>query len=788
MNFRLNSLLARLLLSNALPLVLFVAVALVAGIAITRLYRALQAEIDSHVLVTQAFQLQDRLGEMRRPKPLLALGVGGDDPAASRIDFEDSRREFRLQLGKLKSRLTGAGDQLARLQRIEDLEAAWSPIALALVEPVAPGVRSQAERNRLEQQSKELAGKIQDEIAAVVRAEEETLFANQRLMSAQAGQSIWLIAVTVPVAMALALVAALWAAGGVTGPIKRLHQATRELIAGRYQVLPSTGPTEIAELIRHFNHMGITLSALRQQKESYQRYIGATSHIMWSTDPRGAVVADIPTWRAFTGQSEEEILGQGWLGAIHAEDLPVVRQAWSEAIVNKTPFDVDCRLRSQQGEYGYFHCRGVAILNADGSVREWLGTCTDVTEQRREAELQRAKEAAEASNRAKGEFLAKMSHELRTPLNAVIGMSKMLRTERFGSLTTKQADYLHDITMAGEHLLALINDILDIAKVESGRMELQAEAFQPNEAVMSVLSTLRPLAEEKRLSLRVAPVEEERHVHTDPAHFRQVLYNLLSNAIKFTPKDGRVTIDCQWVAGTSPEAAVVSAGEAQALRVAVEDTGVGIAREHQAIIWEEFRQVHPANSSRTQGTGLGLALTHKLVALMGGRIWLESEVDRGSTFTFVLPRRLPPPAREPVSPTESAPVPDASRPLALVIEDYAATRKLLQDWLVEEGLAVAVAGDGETGLDLARKLKPRLVVLDIHLPGIDGWQVLRELKSQPTTAAIPALIVSVTEDYLPSTGLEVSEFFVKPVEREVFLRHVRELLPELLLTTAAVVP
>src|SRR5262249_5962016 len=220
--------------------------------------------------------------------------------------------------------------------------------------------------------------------------------------------------------------------------------------------------------------------------------------------------------------------------------------AWAAAVAAPGVFEDEFRLRDHAGQYRVFGSRGVPVFGPDGAVREWVGTCTDQTERLHQEELRRAKEAAEATSRAKSEFLTRMSHELRTPLNAVIGMSKMLATQRFGPLTAKQGDYVKDITQAGEHLLALINDILDLSKVEAGKMEVRPESVPLPDAVEALLKTLRPLAEAKGVALgheAAAPGA----LRTDPARFRQVLYNLLSNAIKFTPVGGSVTVVSEWV-------------------------------------------------------------------------------------------------------------------------------------------------------------------------------------------------------------------------------------------------
>jgi CheY-like chemotaxis protein len=384
--------------------------------------------------------------------------------------------------------------------------------------------------------------------------------------------------------------------------------------------------------------------------------------------------------------------------------------------------------------------------------------------------LRNEKEAAEAATRAKNEFLARMSHELRTPLNAIIGMSRMLTTQRFGPLTPKQADYLADVTEAGEHLLTLINDILDLAKIESGRMELRPEGFSVRAALTAVVSTLRPLAAPKNLPLRLQAPEPDGEIAADPARFKQILYNLLSNAVKFTLR-GSVTIRCQWVARVARDAEPVAEAEAEALRIEVIDTGIGIAAADQSAIWDEFRQLPSAaqQAGVLPGTGLGLPLTRQLVQHMGGIVWLNSTLDEGSTFTFVLPRKPPPLLAE-----STAKRPSLDNPLALVIEDYPATHRLVVDWLNEAGLSTASAFDGEAGLLLARQLHPRLIILDLQLPRLDGWQVLTALKQDPATASIPVVIVTAGEEQAPSS-LGVQGFFVKPLTPERFYQQLSTL-------------
>ncbi len=751
----LNTLSARLLIGSGIPLVLFVTVGLVAGIAISRLLDALSRERHTHEVILQAFHLQKQLDRMR--------AAAREDHSRARSlspPYFAAREELSLLAAELEGQVSDNADQQTRVRKVRQLEEDWHR---ALKGKAGEKVVA-AERP---------ADAIEREVEQFIAVEEAQLETRRAQTEAQGWQSRDLIVVTAGVALLLTLALSIQSARSVTRPIERLREGASQLLAGQFRTVPPAGPKEVAELIVLFNHMALTLServgAIEQQKERYQSYIGAVAHVLWATNSVGDVVADLPTWRAYTGQAETELRGLGWLDAVHPDERAATVEAWRNAVANRAIFEVGCRLRSAAGDYRDFAMRGVPLMSPAGTVCEWIGTCTDVTESKQRASMREAMEAAEAANRAKSEFLAKMSHELRTPLNAVIGMSKMLTTLRFGPLTAKQADYLGDITKAGEHLLALINDILDLAKVEAGKMEVHADAFPVSEAVTGALKTLRPLAESRGVALRVEETADG-DLYTDAARFRQVLYNLLSNAIKFTLAKGSVAVRWEWIDRPERDGGSVAEPGAGAVRVAVRDTGIGIAPTDQSLVWEEFRQIKARFEEGQQGTGLGLALTRRLVRLLGGTIWLESEVGQGSTFTFVLPRQLP---EVPVAKEEEAP--GDNQPLALVVEDHPPTHKLLCDWLGEAGFLTASAFDGEAGLELARRLRPRLIVLDIQMPKVDGWQVLTELKGDPVTQSVPVVIVTVTDQREPASGLGAVDFFVKPIDRNDFLRRLHVL-------------
>jgi len=369
-------------------------------------------------------------------------------------------------------------------------------------------------------------------------------------------------------------------------------------------------------------------------------------------------------------------------------------------------------------------------------------------------ELEETNRRLEAASRHKSEFLANMSHELRTPLNAVIGFSEILLDESVGELTPEERrEFLGNILNSGRHLLRLINDILDLSKVEAGRMELHPERFSVVETLEGVLNTVRPLAARKRIGVEVALDPTLPTLVADPGKVKQILYNLLSNAIKFTPENGQIGVRVSRDRGE--------------VCFAVWDTGIGIAPEDQTRIFEEFYQVEATTARQYEGTGLGLTLAKKFVELSGGRIWVESEPGKGSTFTFTLPL-----GDQAAVSLEERPGPEEDgRPLVLVVEDDPRTLDLLRFSLSKEGFRVEEALDGEEALAKARALQPFLITLDILLPKKDGWEVLRELKEDGATRDIPVVIVSIVDEPRRGFSLGAADYILKPFDREDLLRR-----------------
>jgi signal transduction histidine kinase/DNA-binding response OmpR family regulator len=390
----------------------------------------------------------------------------------------------------------------------------------------------------------------------------------------------------------------------------------------------------------------------------------------------------------------------------------------------------------------------------------------------RTAELEEAKLAAEAANRTKSQFLANMSHELRTPLNAIIGYSEMLTEE---AKDLGHADYVPDllkIHTSGRHLLGLINDVLDISKIESGRMELYIETVDVSALIGEVATTITPLIEKNGNTLDVTVAPDAGTMATDHVKVRQVLFNLLSNASKFT-EGGRIGLA---VARERGEDGV------ERVRFEVSDTGIGMTAEQLERLYQPFMQADASTTKRYGGTGLGLAITQRFVEMLGGSVAAQSEPGVGTTFTVSLPATVAQPHDAELEPVASSSL--AGRPAAaagaatvLVIDDDASAREMIGRTLAREGYRIVEAADGAEGLRIAREMRPDVITLDVLMRGMDGWMVLSRLKADAELADIPVVVVSVVDERNLGFALGAYEYLTKPVDRERLVDVMRRFLP-----------
>lgn len=620
--------------------------------------------------------------------------------------------------------------------------------------------------------------------------------------------------------------------------------------------------------------------ALKHSEERLRSLIEATSQIVWSTNAEGAFVTDQPQWRAFTGQTEEEIQGWGWMNMVHPEDQQHTAETWLAALTNCTVYEAETRTRRYDGEYRYMSVRGVPILATDGSIREWIGTHTDITE-RKEAEqalrrtleildsasdsiiirdtndritywnrgaeilygwkkeevigqyihtflqtvfpqpietvlreffqqgnwegelhhttrdgrhiivasrwtLQRdaqgqphtkleinndisdrkqaelalalAKEAAEAANRTKSEFLANMNHELRTPLNGILGYAQIL--QRDPTTTPKQQKGLGVVYQCGTHLLTLINDILDLSKLEVQKMDLYPQDFHFDNFLTTTVEICRIKAEQKGIAFNYHTVNLPTAVHADDKRLRQVLLNLLGNAVKFTDFGG-VTFTVEAVA--NPQ---IADHPLTRVRFQVEDTGIGIPKDKWQSIFLPFEQAGKRDRN-IEGTGLGLAISQQIVQLMGSSIQVHSTPGKGSCFWFEVDL----PAADWLAQTTSSRHKvigyQGERRKILVIDDRLENRAVVIGMLAPLGFKMSQADDGQAGLDLAIQIRPDLIITDVMMSMMNGLEMTRRLRQLPDFAATPIIAspASLSQvDMQEAIEAGCSSFFPKPLD------------------------
>jgi len=496
-----------------------------------------------------------------------------------------------------------------------------------------------------------------------------------------------------------------------------------------------------------------------------------------TTDPRGIITDVNKQMEALTGCTRDELIGAPFKN--YFTDPARAEQGITRVLTEGKVTNYELTARARDGVLTVVSYNATTFHDRDRILQGVFASARDVTELKRyEQTLQQKNVELEDASRMKSEFLANMSHELRTPLNAIIGFSEILRDGLMGEMTDQQRGFIGDIFSSGQHLLSLINDILDLSKVEAGKMLLDLEPVPIASMLRNSLSIVREKAATRRIRMDMDLDEDAGVMHADARKVKQIVYNLLSNAVKFTPEGGNVTLrarivkrECVGViSGTVPGRSFELNGDNfdDFLEISVADTGIGISREGLEDLFKPFSQIDSGLARKFEGTGLGLAMVKLLADLHGGSVAVESAVDEGSKFTVWLPTR-PHIADVPVPVFAPPAAPVRPRPgdrVALIVEDDTNSAELIRVQLEAEGFFVMHAATAEAALVIALEQPLALITLDIMLPEMDGWEFIKQIKQIPALNSIPVVVISIVADPQKGFALGAAAVLQKPISRQ----------------------
>ncbi|MGI9087970.1 MAG: response regulator [Chthoniobacterales bacterium] len=499
---------------------------------------------------------------------------------------------------------------------------------------------------------------------------------------------------------------------------------------------------------------------VRDQQFYTRSLIESNIDALITTDLRGIITDVNKQMEALTGCTRDELIGAPFKG--YFTD-PERAEAGIKLVLGEGKVtDYELTARARDGKETVVSYNASTFHDRDRKLQGVFAAARDVTERKR------YEESLQQANRAKSVFLANMSHELRTPLNAIMGYSEMLQEEAVERKLDGFGADLEKINGAGRHLLALINDILDLSKIEAGKMELFLESFDLGKLIDEVAATVRPMVEKNANTLHIERATDLGAMHADQIKVRQGLFNLLSNAAKFT-NDGRIALDV--------ERQLMEGSEWIVFRVA--DTGIGLSSEQIAKLFQDFTQADASTTRKFGGTGLGLALTRRFCQIMGGDVTVHSVPNEGSVFTIKLPAVVSEVKTEATLETVAnlVALADTGRgddveqfspeeSCVLVIDDDPVQRDLMQRFLSKEGFRVQTAAGGDAGLRLARQLLPVAITLDVMMPDMDGWSVLSALKADAALRDIPVIMVTMLDDPERGFTLGAADYATKPVDRQ----------------------
>ena len=504
----------------------------------------------------------------------------------------------------------------------------------------------------------------------------------------------------------------------------------------------------------------------RTASEYARSLIEASPDPLVTISPEGKITDANQATELVTGIARQHLIGTDF--SDYFTEPEQARTGYQQVFLEGFVRDYPLAIRHVSGRITDVLYNGSLYRNEAGKVLGVFAAARDVTERKRvQEEAAKAKEAAETANKTKSLFLANMSHELRTPLNAILGYSEMLQEDAHERQLDDFSVDLQKITGAGKHLLNLINDILDLSKIEAGKMELFTETFEVGKMLDEIASTIQPMVEKNANTLQLRRSDNLGSMHADQIKVRQAVANLLSNAVKFT-QEGEITLDATREQMDGVEWIVFR----------VTDTGIGLSSEQIVKLFKDFSQADASTTRKFGGTGLGLALSRRFCQMMGGDVTVSSHLGEGSVFTIKLPAVVIDSKPESSSGSSSsegtaqfqtadapAPVP-IGESCVLVIDDDPAQRDLLERFLSKDGFCVRTASGGEAGLQLARELRPVAITLDVMMPGMDGWSVLSALMADESLREIPVIMLTMVDDPARGFTLGAAEYATKPVNRK----------------------
>ncbi len=605
-----------------------------------------------------------------------------------------------------------------------------------------------------------------NELVEQVKAEAETA-RNEVVQQAQ--RTATAAAILVGLLVVIGSVLTLLVLRSIVGPLRRLNRVIGELTDGRYDVeIPQEGGDDFGAMARTlslFRQSAIEKKKLEEEAERQRRTIAAAleaisdGFVLYDPDDK-ILVANSKYCEIFPSHAPNTLRGRSFRDVLE-EDVA----SGHVDLEGKSPAEwIEDRLRVHRDPAGLvdekrFGDKWVRITKRKTPDGGTVAVYTDITELKlRQAELERAKSNAESASEAKSRFLASMSHELRTPLNAIIGYSEMLIEEAQDHGEDEFVPDLEKIASAGRHLLSLINDILDLSKIEANRMEVFLETFDVAALLSDVSATVAPLMAKNENEFVQDFGAHLGEMHSDQTKLRQNLFNLLSNAAKFT-RAGRVTLSVRRERREKEDWLVFK----------VSDTGIGMTAEQQERLFNPFTQADASTTRNYGGTGLGLSITRSFSRMIGGIVTVESEVGKGSVFTMEVPAEC----GQQTDGQQSAEAPQIPPGrTALIIDDEPAARSLIAKALAEAGLTSIEAASGAEGIEAARKHRPAAIILDIIMPHQDGWAVLRTLKSDPELCTIPVILATILADRELGLSLGAVEYLTKPIDTEKLIRTI----------------